>query len=97
MLILQALIRSVATNPVDEVNKETGKITPVWSIQTEHNDASGELQLQKLKAKSAQQAEAWRKLVGKTVNVPVKITASGSKAYLYMVEGQLPTASTPAA
>lgn len=96
MLILQALIRTVAANSVDETNKETGKITPVWKIQLEHTDAKGELQLQTLKAKSPVQAEGWRKLVGKSVNVPVMVMGSGNKAYLFLTEGALPTPTAQA-
>ncbi len=102
MLILQCLIRSVSNTSVDETNRDTGKVTPIWKIQTEHTDAKGELQLQTLKAKTAAQAEGWRKLLGKNVNVPVLQVVNGGKVYLYMIEGQLPTeipskATAPAA
>lgn len=91
MLILQALIRTVSQNPVEETNRETGKITNTWPIQLEHTNAKGELVLEKLKAKSQIQAEGWRKNIGKTCNIPVLTTSNGGKVYLYLTEGQLPT------
>ena len=97
MLILQCLIRSVAQSPVDETNRETGKVTSVWKMQVEHTDAKGDLQLQTLKAKSPAQADGWRKMVSKTVNVPVMQVVNGGKVYLYLTEGQLPTPVTTAA
>jgi hypothetical protein len=97
MLILQALVRSVSQNVVEETNRETGKITNIWVIQLEHTTAKGDLMLEKLKAKSQAQAEGWRKCVGKTVNVPVLTTSNGGKVYLYLTEGQLPTVQTSAA
>lgn len=91
MLYLHCTIRTVAAQPVKETDRTTGEMKPdAWTIQVEHTNDKGDLVLEKLKAKTVAQAEAWRKLIGKTVTVPVNTTANNGKVYLWLREGQLP-------
>lgn len=90
MYILHCLVRTVAALPKDEINKETGKITPVWTMSVEHEGRNG-LELVKLKAKTPVQAEAWRKCIGKEVTVPVNFVAVGKDCRPWIPEGQMPT------
>ena len=93
MLILTALVRSVAQEPIDEKNRETGEVKKVWKIQVEHTTGKGELELKTLKAKSQVQADGWRKYINQEIKTPVETVAhSGNKVALWIVEGQLPTA-----
>lgn len=90
MYILHCLVRTVAAQPVEEVNKETGKITSVWAIACEHEGRQG-LELIKIKAKTAAQAEAWRRCIGKEITVPVNFVAVGKDCRPWIPEGTLPT------
>lgn len=92
MLILTALVRSVAQDSIDETNRETGKITKVWKIQVEHTTGKGDLELKTLKAKSQVQADGWRKFLSQEIKVPVETVAyQGNKVALWIIEGQLPS------
>lgn len=97
MFLMQALVRTVAQNAVEEKNRETGAITLVWPIQLEHEGRNGKLEFRTVKAKSQAQADGWRKYIGKEIVTPINFVAVKTDCVPWLTEGQLPKAVAPQA
>lgn len=98
-VLIQAILRRVPEKYTEETNKESGAVSMVWPMQFENTKPNGEIELLKIKAKTAVQADAWRALVGKMLTFPVNTTSSkGTDNVYYWIEsGTLPPAQRPAA
>lgn len=96
MLLLQGEVVRVTLGGVERLNKETGetsKTDPVcFILHAASQDSEADLKVEKLKLKDNSQAEAFRKVQGKTVSVPVNIWATeGGSHGFWLSKGILPT------
>lgn len=96
MLILTGTVLNIMAGTPD---RKTGEIHPIVQIQhkTSH-DAESEIIIDKIKLKAAVQVEAFRKALGKNVQVPVRTwnTETGNSGY-WLEKGVLPTVQQAAA
>ena len=96
MLILTGIVLNIMAGKPD---RKTGEIHPIVQIQhkTSH-DSESEIIIDKIKLKAAVQVEAFRKALGKNVQVPVRTwnTETGSSGY-WLENGVLPTVQASAA
>lgn len=94
MLILIGTINRVNPGKA-KVDKDSGETIPaipaVDILHTSNDDPASEQELLKIKLKDPQQAEAFRKLVGQTVRIPVRTWQSGDKSGFWLEKGVLPT------
>lgn len=82
------------SDPIQQTNKESGEVSNVWKVQVQHtrtDSANAELALESLKLKSQQQADAFRKCLGKQMRVPVGLYAFGDTPGLWLEKDVLPT------
>lgn len=101
MLYLTGQIMRVG-QPIEEKNRETGSITVVCKMQIQHQESSdpnSDIKLENIKIKSdvgasTSQAEAFRKVVGQNVSIPVRTWSQGNKSGYWLEKGILPTVQT---
>lgn len=99
MLILNGIVLQVVSGK-ESIDKTTGAVIPATpSAEIQHKlsmEADASFEIEKIKLKSPAQVDAFRKSIGKTINIPCRQWVSGGKAGLYLEAGVLPTvASTP--
>ncbi len=93
MLILIGTVNRVANGKptVDKDTGETKAAVPVLNmLHTSNEDPDSEQELLKIKLKDPAQAEAFRKMTGQTVRIPVRTWQSGDKSGFWLEKGVLP-------
>ncbi|OIR10943.1 hypothetical protein GALL_71110 [mine drainage metagenome] len=98
MLYLVGSIMRVG-QPVEEKDRETGKISIVCKMQLQHQESSepnSDIKIENIKIKSEPgapltQAEAFRKCVNQNVQIPVRTWSQGGKSGYWLEKGVLPT------
>jgi len=97
MLILTGMVLNIMAGKPD---RKTGEIHPIVQIQHKSShDAESEIIIDKIKLKSSPQVDAFRKALGKNIQVPVRTwnsDAGGGSGY-WLENGVLPTVQASAA
>jgi len=91
MLLLNGLVANVFDTPAS-TDKKTGEIRPASTrvqIQAENTLENGQKRIELVTLK-VEAGEAYKKLVGKAVRVPVGVFATGSTVLFYALKGNQP-------
>lgn len=94
MLLLNGTVANVFDTPAS-TDKKTGEIRPASTrvqIQAENTLENGQKRIELVTLK-VDQAEPYRKLVGKVVRVPVGAFAANGGVMFYALKGQQPAAA----
>jgi len=89
MLTLNGIVQNVFNTP-ESVDRKTGEIRPAADrvqVIAENTLQNGEKRIELVTLK-VERGEAYRKLIGKPVRVPVGVFASGGALQFYALKGQ---------
>lgn len=91
MLILIGTVARVTSKPKED---ESGKVFDEFHAQIQHSSnmsADSDILIDKIKLKSSAQVDAFRKALGKDVQIAVRTWNQGGKSGYWLEEGVLPT------
>lgn len=81
--------------PIQDKNRQTGEISNAHQVDLQHftnaDTATAEIEVLSIKLKDPNQAEAFRKALGQSINIPARVWAVGGGTGFWLEKGVLPT------